>query len=71
MLAKACGYSTTAEMYSAEVKEIMERLFLSKEYVNWDKFSKDRFKFEVIIKHCQEGVSYRITKDSQVYRSHY
>lgn len=55
-IAKACGYSNTADMYSSEVKDIMERYFLSKEYTEWTKFSKERFKFEVIIKHCNEGV---------------
>ena len=56
MIAKACGYTDSADMYSTEVKEIMERYFLSKEYAEWTKFSKERFKFEVIIKHCREGV---------------
>lgn len=66
MIAKACGYTDSADMYSTEVKEIMERYFLSKEYAEWTKFSKERFKFEVIIKHCREGV-YLIESDSQVY----
>ena len=43
-------------MYSAEVKDIMERYYLGKEYAEWNKFSKERFKFEVIVRHCQEGV---------------
>lgn len=56
-IAKACGYSNSADMYSTEVKDIMEKYFLSKEYSEWNKFSKERFKFEVIIKHCKEGVT--------------
>ena len=65
-IAKACGYHDSAEMYSSEVKDIMEKYFLTKEYVEWTKFSKERFKFEVIIKHCREGVNI-YNQDSQVY----
>lgn len=56
-IAKSCGYSDAADMYSSEVKDIMDRWgILSKEYTEWNKFSKDRYKFEVIIRHCKEGV---------------
>ena len=55
-LAKVCGYGSANEMYSTEVKDIMERYFLTKEYKEWTKYSKERFKFEVIIKHCRDGV---------------
>jgi hypothetical protein len=55
-LAKVLGYSSSSEMYSAEVKDFMERLYLAKDYKSWHKFSKDRFKFEVILRHCKEGI---------------
>lgn len=70
MIAKACGYTDSADMYSSEVKDIMERYFLTKEYAEWNKFSKERFKFEVIIKHCREGVVFG-QPDSQVHRDHH
>ena len=44
-------------MYSKEVKEIMEQFYLSKDYSTWDKYSKDRFKFDVIVRFCNQGIS--------------
>lgn len=44
-------------MYSNEVKEILEKLYLEKDYAAWDKYSKDRFKFDVIVRFCKEGIS--------------
>ena len=55
-LARALGYTSSPEMYSAEVKELMERLYIGKEYKDWHKSSKERFKFEVILRHCKEGI---------------
>lgn len=55
-LAKNCGYNSTSEFYSEEVKTVMYRFFEEKEYQSWNKFSKDRFKFEVIVRHCREGI---------------
>lgn len=62
-IARSCGYSDAADMYSAEVKDIMDRWgILTKEYTDWNKSSKDRFKFEVIIRYCREGVKYCLIK---------
>lgn len=55
-LAKACGFSSAAEMYSSEVQDLMERYFMSKEYADWNKYSKERFKFEVVVRNCKQGV---------------
>jgi hypothetical protein len=67
-LARVCGYDSAPEMYSTEVKDIMERYFLTKEYREWNKYSKERFKFEVIIKHCRDGVPSGLNVDTQVHR---
>jgi len=43
-------------MYSEEVKEILEQMYLKKGYAEWDKYSKDRFKFAVIVRFCNRGI---------------
>jgi len=44
-------------MYSEEVKEILEEMYLKKGYAEWDKYSKDRFKFAVIVRFCSRSIS--------------
>lgn len=44
-------------MYSEEVKEILEKMYLDKGYSKWDKYSKDRFKFSVIVRFCSKGIA--------------
>ena len=56
-LAQASGYQDAAGMYSVEVKEILEQMYLDKGYAKWEKTSKERFKFNVIVRFCSKGIS--------------
>jgi len=38
------------------VQNIFNELYISKSYVDWGKYSKDRFKFDVIVRNCKEGI---------------
>lgn len=51
-----CGYTNVGELYSYEVQNMLNDLYISKSYTEWNKSSKDRFKFDVIVRNCKEGI---------------
>lgn len=53
VLAHKAGYSSVAELHSHEVGPTLARLIGNKEYTQWGKASKDRFKFDAIVRNCQ------------------
>lgn len=55
-LALNCGYVDIGGLYSHEVQNIFNELYISKSYSDWNKYSKDRFKFDVIVRNCKEGI---------------
>ena len=55
-LAKQCGYPSIAELHSNEVSILLDEFTKEKTYLQWNKYSKDRFKFDVIVRNCKEGV---------------
>jgi hypothetical protein len=55
-LALNCGYVDIGGLYSHEVQNIFNDLYISKSYNDWNKYSKDRFKFDVIVRNCKEGI---------------
>ena len=55
-LALNCGYVDIGGLYSNEVQHIFNDLYISKSYVDWGKYSKDRFKFDVLVRNCKEGI---------------
>lgn len=55
-LALNCGYVDIGGLYSDEVANIFNDLYISKSYSDWGKYSKDRFKFDVLVRNCKEGI---------------
>lgn len=58
MLALNCGYQNSSELYSVEISNIITEFEKSESYKDWNPYSKDRFKFDVIIRNCGTGVRY-------------
>ena len=53
ILAAKAGFSSVAELHSFEVGPTLANLVESKEYTQWGKTSKNRFKFDTIVRNCQ------------------
>lgn len=53
ILATKAGFSSVAELHSFEVGPTLANLVESKEYTQWGKTSKNRFKFDTIVRNCQ------------------
>ena len=45
-----------SEIYAVEVSAIMKEFYESKSYKEWTPYSKDRYKFDVIVRNCGIGV---------------
>ena len=58
-LAKFNGFSDLKELYSYEVSTIMKSMFDSNPYLQWNRGSRDRHKFDVMVRNCGLGVSSR------------
>ena len=56
MLAIKSGFTNVAELHGNEVEPILHKIISKKEYVNWTKTSKDRFKFDTIVRNCHSEV---------------
>lgn len=56
-LAKKAGYGTVAQLHSQEVGPILEKIIDTKEYRSWNKTTKNRFKFDSIVRNCHSEVS--------------
>lgn len=57
VLAKKSGYSSISELHSNEISVLIKEFIESKSYLSWNKSSKDRFKFDVIIRNCRAGIA--------------
>lgn len=56
MLAKKCGYVSISELHSNEIGPVLESYVRDKTYSKWNKTSKERFKFDTIVRNCHEAV---------------
>lgn len=56
-LAQKAGFVSVAELHAAEIGPILEGMLKSKEYINWNKTSKNRFKFDTIVRNCSSEVA--------------
>jgi len=57
VLAQNSGHRDIKELYSIEVSSILNSFYESKIYKSWDRNSKDRFKFNLLVKHCGRGLA--------------
>jgi len=57
LLGAACGYSSVSELYSNEVSSMLDEFAASQSYLSWNRYSKDRRKFEAIVRNCKDGVA--------------
>lgn len=57
LLAEKGGYHSVPELHAAEIGPILSALLQNKEYTNWNKTSKNRFKFDTILRNCSSEVS--------------
>ena len=57
LLAKRGGFASVAELNASEIGPILNAMIKSKEYTQWNKTSKNRFKFDMIVRNCYSEVS--------------
>ncbi|EGR33969.1 hypothetical protein IMG5_029090 [Ichthyophthirius multifiliis] len=53
---KLCGYQSISELHSNEVSMLLNEFTQNQSYKSWQKYSKDRLKFDIIIRNCGEGI---------------
>mmetsp|Transcript_46400 Transcript_46400/g.53774 ORF Transcript_46400/g.53774 Transcript_46400/m.53774 type:complete len:558 (-) Transcript_46400:155-1828(-) len=51
------GFMDVKDLYSFEVAKIMQGVFESQSYNKWDRTSRERHKFEVMVRNCGLGLS--------------
>lgn len=57
LLAQKGGFASVPELHAAEIGPILSGLIQNKEYTHWNKTSKNRFKFDTILRNCSSEVS--------------
>lgn len=57
LLAQKSGFGSVAELHAAEIGPILMKTIQSKEYASWNRTSKNRFKFDTIVRNCSSEVS--------------
>lgn len=62
VLANKAGFKSVPELHSHEVGPLLAKIIDSKEYIQWTKTSKNRFKFDTIARNCQ-GEAIRFLSD--------
>lgn len=56
LLAQNSGCRDIKELYSIEVSSVLTGFYESQSYKHWDKNSKDRMKFDILVRNCGRGV---------------
>ena len=56
-LARNSGCKDIKELYSIEVSSILNGFYESRVYKTWDRNSKDRYKFDILVRNCGRGVT--------------
>lgn len=51
-----CGYSEVQDLFLNEMNLLLTEYNEGEAYQKWNKFSSDRYKFEIIIRNCLRGV---------------
>jgi hypothetical protein len=53
-LAKNCGLADSSDLFSQELSTLLNEL--KEEYENWDKFTPERFIFDMLVRRSQTAV---------------
>ena len=57
LLGEFSGFSNLTELYAVEISSILREFYDSKSYLQWHAYSKDRFKFDIIVRNCGKGLA--------------
>lgn len=57
LLAIKSNFNNVAELHANQIGPIITKIIKSKEYTQWGKTSKNRFKFDTIVRNCSSLVS--------------
>lgn len=57
ILAKKSGYSFISELHTNEISIQLQEIIANKSYFKWNRFSRDRLKFDVIVRNCKNGIA--------------
>lgn len=55
-LAQKSGYSSVSDLHSNEISILIKEFTEKKSFLTWNRTSRDRFKFDVIIRNCKAGI---------------
>lgn len=56
ILAKKSGYESITDLHTNEISVQLKEILENKSYVKWNRHSRERFKFDVIVRNCREGI---------------
>eukprot|EP01016_Furgasonia_blochmanni_P049039 TRINITY_DN7397_c0_g1_i3.p1 TRINITY_DN7397_c0_g1~~TRINITY_DN7397_c0_g1_i3.p1 ORF type:complete len:407 (+),score=50.17 TRINITY_DN7397_c0_g1_i3:676-1896(+) len=56
-LALQSGYQGVADLYAHEVEAMLNNYHSKKTYIEWNKYSRERFKFDVMIRQSKDGLA--------------
>lgn len=54
LLAKFCGKAEAGDLFSAELKELLEEM--KESYLDWDKNSAERYSFDLLVRRSNTAV---------------
>jgi hypothetical protein len=57
LLGEFSGFKNLNELYAIEISSIMTEFYESKSFLQWNAYSKDRFKFDIIVRNCGKGLA--------------
>jgi hypothetical protein len=57
LLGEFSGFKNLSELYAVEIASILREFHETKSYIQWTTYSKDRFKFDIIVRNCGKGLS--------------
>jgi hypothetical protein len=67
LLAAKGRFASVADLHAAEIGPILEKIIKTKEYTTWNRTSKNRFKFDTIVRNCSSEVSRFLQEILQVF----
>lgn len=57
ILAKKSGYAFISDLHTNEISIQLQEFIASKSYIKWNRFSRDRLKFDAIVRNCKNGIA--------------
>jgi hypothetical protein len=67
LLSQKAGFGNIADLNASEIGPILERMVKTKEYTGWTRTSKNRFKFDTIVRNCCSEASRFLQEILQVF----